>query len=63
MSHVLYILLVSKFVKVGNKKTESIREYRIKRVVRFGILRKSALMRYILCANAPENFLERELGM
>ena len=39
------------------------REYRIKRVV-FGILRNSAITELLLfCANAPDNFLEREQGM
>ena len=38
----------------------SAREYRIHRVVKFGILRKSALTELLLfCANGPDNFLER----
>ena len=37
-------------------------EHRILRVVTFGKLRKSALTEVLLfCANAPNNFLEREL--
>ena len=40
------------------------REYRIQRVVKFGVLRKSALMEVLLfCANAPDDFLEREQGI
>ena len=34
------------------------------KIVKFGILRKSGLMEVLLfCANAPDNFLERKLGM
>ena len=44
--------------------TIDIRKYRIKRVVKFGKRRKSALTELLLfCANAPDNFLEREIGM
>ena len=44
--------------------TIDIRKYRIKRVVKFGKRRKSALTELLLfCANASDNFLERELGM
>ena len=59
--------LISWEIYQGQKRNTifpCIREYRILRVVKFGILRKSALTKILsFCANATDKFLEKGLDM